>query len=108
CATYASPFDNREQFLADLLDAIHRTRPALVVPVAESTLVVLNAARDQLPPYTALAAPPAETLDYAIDKLQTVRLAQILDVPVPRTAWGKDPEEILARAKHFQFPVALK
>jgi predicted ATP-grasp superfamily ATP-dependent carboligase len=107
-AVYASPFRDREQFLADILDMVERTRPALIIPTAESTLVVLNAARDLLPAHTALAAPTPETLDYAIDKLRTVTLASALEVPVPRTAWGTNVDQIMARTEAFTFPVAVK
>ncbi len=108
CATYASPFRDRDRFVADMLEIIDANRPALVVPVAESTLVVLSSVRDQFPPGTALAAPPPSVLDCAIDKLRTVRLAEAVGVPVPKTAWGSDAAEVLDRARSLTFPVAIK
>jgi predicted ATP-grasp superfamily ATP-dependent carboligase len=107
-ATYESPFVNRERFLSDILETVERTRPALIMPVAESTLVALNAARDRLPPGVTLAAPGAEVLDYAIDKLRTMTLAASVGVPAPRTAWGDTADEIVSRMDGFRFPVAIK
>jgi hypothetical protein len=78
------------------------------MPVAESTLGALSAARHLLPSSTLLAAPPAEVLDHVIDKLRTMTLAASLGVPVPRTAWGETPDDILSKMDRFRFPVALK
>ncbi|MBI4502508.1 MAG: ATP-grasp domain-containing protein [Gemmatimonadetes bacterium] len=107
-AAYESPFGDRERFVADILSAVERTRPSLIMPVAESTLVALSAAQHRLPPFAKLAAPAPEVLDYAVDKLRTLTLAAQLGVPAPRTAWGDTAEEILCRLEGFRFPVAIK
>lgn len=107
-ARYTSPQHNPAQFSADILRLVQRYRPELVIPTVESTLVLLNDVREELEQYTTLAAPGPEILDYALDKLQTLRLAHRLGVPTPRTIHGGSASEILDRAPELTFPVAIK
>ena len=107
-ATYASPFQARERFIDDIVATVHRTQPELIIPASESTLVVLDSARHLLPAFTLLAAPPPESVSGAIDKLATLTLGRALGVPVPRTAWGNTLEEVVEKAAHFVYPLALK
>src|SRR5207253_1088481 len=89
-------------------DLIRRTRPALVIPTIETTLVLLSEARSLIEGHTRLAAPPQAVLEYAIDKRKTLRLADRLGVPAPRSVQGGSTGEILARAAALAFPVAIK
>lgn len=105
---YTSPFDDPAQCQADLLAMIEATRPAVVIPAVEATLIVLNEARVALAPQTRLAAPPGNVLEYALDKWRTLQLARQCGVPAPRTASGAGVTEILAAAAPFRYPLAIK
>ncbi len=105
---YTSPFENQNQFVKDMLAIIEKTRPSLVFPVGESTLVALNEHRSEVERYAPLVAVSPEMLDATIDKWKTVQLAQRLNVPVPRTVRGSTLDEVLERASHLRFPVAIK
>ena len=105
---YAPPSKDRKRFLDDVAGILSRSRPGLVIPAVESTLVVLNEARELVEGYATLAAPAPEVLEYAIDKGRTLRLAERLGVPVPRTVRGETVGEILAKAGALRFPVAIK
>lgn len=105
---HASPFADPARCRADLLEIIHATRPAVVIPAVEATLILLNEARAALPPGTRLAAPEAGILEYALDKSRTLRLAERCGVPAPRTAAGETVAEILAATDRFRYPLAVK
>src|SRR5438309_4349599 len=105
---YTPPSDDRKRFLDDVAGILSRSRPGLVIPAVESTLVVLSDARELVERYATLAAPAPEVLEYAIDKGRTLRLAERLGVPVPRTVRGETVGEILAKAGALRFPVAIK
>lgn len=105
---YTSPLESPQRFLSDICEIVRRSRPALVIPAVESTLVVLNDARQRLERHTTLAAPAPEILEYAIDKAKTLELAMRLGVPVPRSVQGETLDEILASAATLAFPVAIK
>lgn len=105
---YTSPFEDRQRFVDDLLEIVHRTRPDLLIPVVESTLVVLNEARTRIEEHVPLAAPTAEVLEHALDKGKTLQLAARLGVPVPASVQGDAVASILREAKSLRFPVAVK
>ncbi|HET9708970.1 MAG TPA: metallophosphoesterase family protein [Gemmatimonadales bacterium] len=107
-ARYTPALHDPAQFTADIVRLVQRHRPELLIPTVESTLVLLNDVREELERYTTLAAPPPAILDYALDKLQTLRLAHRMGVPAPRTIHGGSAAEILDRAPELSFPVAIK
>ena len=105
---YRSPFEDKPRFIRDVLGCLEKTRPRLVIPAVESTLVALNEARQDVERYAPLAAPSPEILEYAIDKGRTLRLAERLNVPVPRTVEGETTRELFEQARTLRFPVAIK
>jgi predicted ATP-grasp superfamily ATP-dependent carboligase len=105
---YTSPFESPRRFLDDIIRIVRRTRPALVLPTIESTLVVLSEHRAEIERYAPLAAPSREGLESALDKSKTLRLAARLGVPTPRSAQGDDTDAILDAAAELAFPVAIK
>ena len=107
-ACYTSPFSSPRGFVADILGVVRETGATLIIPTVESTLVVLNEWREVVERHARLAAPPHEVLEYAINKGKTLRLAQGLGVPVPRSAEGDSAEQVLRRAADLEFPVAIK
>jgi predicted ATP-grasp superfamily ATP-dependent carboligase len=107
-ARYRSPHEDPDGFRHDVLDIVRRTQPDVVLPALESTLAAADPVREKIQGYAEFAAAPRPALDVVIDKLKTVRLAQEIGVPVPRTAWGRDRRELLARAASLGFPVAIK
>jgi predicted ATP-grasp superfamily ATP-dependent carboligase len=105
---YTSPLVNKTGFTAEMLDIIRRTRPDVIIPGVESTLIGLDECRREFEPETILAAPPSDVLAYAIDKSKTLEVANRLGVPVPTTVKGRTLEEVLAHAMPLTFPVAIK
>src|SRR5438132_13954318 len=65
---YTPPSDDRKRFLDDVAGILSRSRPGLVIPAVESTLVVLSDARELVERYATLAAPAPAAPEYAIDK----------------------------------------
>ena len=105
---YTSPFRDAERFRAEMLAMVAATRPAVVIPAVEGTLVALNEMREALTPYTTLAAPAPDILDHALDKGLTLDLAERCDVPAPRTARGPGIARLLDETAGFAYPVAVK
>lgn len=105
---YRAPDVDEEGFINDVMEAVERHQVGVIVPVIESTLAVLDRYRDRIPDYCQLAAPSAETLTFALDKLKTMALAERVGVPVPRTAHEDDFDTLFDKAKQLTFPVAIK
>ncbi|HEY2824842.1 MAG TPA: ATP-grasp domain-containing protein, partial [Gemmatimonadales bacterium] len=106
--TYTSPLVDRARAEDELVTLIARHTPDVVIPVVESTLVALNQVRAEVAPLATLAAPPADTLEYALDKSKTLRLGERLEVPVPSSIEGSSVAQILHQAADMRFPVAVK
>jgi predicted ATP-grasp superfamily ATP-dependent carboligase len=106
--TYASPLVSKTRFIADMLSIIRRTKPTLILPSVESTLIALDECRHEFEPSSVLAVPSSDVLSFAIDKSKTMALAKRVGVPAPATVRGKSCEEMLARAGRLSFPVAVK
>lgn len=105
---YTSPFRDRQRFVDDVIDIARHTHATMIVPVVESTLVVLSEARAQVEQHALLATPPPEVLEYALDKEKTLRLAERLGIPAPASVRGDRIDAALAEARGLRFPVAVK
>jgi predicted ATP-grasp superfamily ATP-dependent carboligase len=105
---YTAPSKDPERFIDDIIAIAERTKPAVIVPSVESTLVLLSRARERIERIAPLAAPHPETLEFALDKSQTLALAGRLGVPCPRTVTGATAKEVLDRAENLNYPVAIK
>lgn len=108
CHCYRSPRHDVQGFVADVLAIIEQTRPDVVLPAVESTLVALDAARERIEERAVLAAPPSHLLSFAVDQLKTVRLAERIGLPVPATVHADTAMELLCQAARLRFPVVVK
>jgi predicted ATP-grasp superfamily ATP-dependent carboligase len=106
--TYTSPFTSKADFIRDVLAILDQTKPGLVIPVVESTLVVLDEHRHEVERRAPLAAAPSEALAVAVDKYGTIELARQVNVPAPVTLCCDSREEVFDRIRNLRFPVALK
>jgi predicted ATP-grasp superfamily ATP-dependent carboligase len=70
--------------------------------------MLLSAERKQFSGVTTIALPDHAALETVRDKLETVKLADRLEIPAPRTALARDAEEALAQVHEFRWPVVLK
>lgn len=107
-AVYTDPHKSTERFVSDIVTLVKRHAVTMIIPAVESTLVALDRHKALIEQHALLAAPDSATLEWAVDKLKTIQLAQQLGVPVPKTLATNDLEEALAEIEDFQFPVALK
>jgi predicted ATP-grasp superfamily ATP-dependent carboligase len=105
---YTSPLEDGERFVSDVITAVEETRPDLVIPAVESTLVALDNCRTRIERHVPLAAPPSSILAKAIDKKRTLDIAARAGIPTPRTLTGDSLESIVAAANTLRFPVAVK
>lgn len=108
CRRYRAPQADSPGFVADILQIVEETRPDVVIPAIESTMVALVQARSRIEDRTVLAAPPSPVLSFAIDKLKTLRLAARVGVPVPATVHADTAMDLLCQAARLRFPVAVK
>jgi predicted ATP-grasp superfamily ATP-dependent carboligase len=105
---YPAPEAAPAQYVAALRETVVERGVDLVIPVTDTALLPLSAARAELADLCKLALPEAEALHAVSDKLRTVELARELGVPVPETVLVATADEALAHAGSFDWPIVLK
>lgn len=103
---YPDPTDDPAAAVDAVIEAVHRHRVDLVVPVCDEILLPLSSGRHRLA--CALALPEPAALEAVVDKLATVELARSLGVPVPETEAVASADEALAVARRLGWPVVVK
>jgi protein-tyrosine-phosphatase/predicted ATP-grasp superfamily ATP-dependent carboligase len=94
----------RERFLA----LVRRTRFDLALPTSDPALVTLMPCREEVERCTRLAVPDPAGFTATNDKAETIRLAQQLGIPVPRTQLFRSPADLPLLQGPFAFPLVLK
>jgi predicted ATP-grasp superfamily ATP-dependent carboligase/protein-tyrosine-phosphatase len=104
---YPDPLSGPEAFVEWLLEHARTHHYDLIIPVTERTLVALSDRRERLSD-VKIAMPAADCLEVALDKSQTLALADRLDVPRPLGVTLTSLDELVDLKKSLKFPVVLK
>jgi len=105
---YPSPLQEPSKFKETLLEELRRQPYRMVLPVTEVTTSLLSQLRDCLPEALKLPIADTSSLELARDKAAIYRLAQSLDIPIPRTYFIRDLEGLASLAPHLPYPVVIK
>lgn len=94
-----------DDFVAGVARAARDFATEAILPGSEASLLWLARRRGALP--VPLAAPSAETVELATDKMRVLHLAAGYGLPGPVSTVGT-PEALAAQAESFRYPVILK
>jgi D-aspartate ligase len=78
----------------------------VVFPTNDEAVYILSKQKDRLSKYYLIPTPAWETTKYAYDKKLTCQLAEKLSIPVPKTFFFENEENLLSA--NLDFPVVLK
>jgi len=104
---YPDPLSAPEAFVTWLIEHVSTRHYDLVIPVTERTLVALSRYRDRLQ-HVKIAMPTAQSLEVALDKSQTLTLADRVGVPRPHGVSLASMRELSDLQDTLRFPVVLK
>ena len=104
---YPDPMAAPEAFIDWLLEHVRTTAYDLIIPVTERTLVALSDRRERLS-HVKIAMPEVSSLEVALDKAQTLALADRVGVPRPMGVTLTSLAELDELKKTLKFPVVLK
>ncbi|MFT4517655.1 MAG: putative ATP-grasp superfamily ATP-dependent carboligase/protein-tyrosine-phosphatase [Halioglobus sp.] len=107
CYQYPDPLAETEAFLDWLFSHTQSNSYDLVIPVTERTLVPLSRSRERLQS-VKLAMPSADSLEVALDKAQTMALADRMGVPRPGGLLIDSLDALGAAETSLRYPVVLK
>lgn len=105
--TYPAPAKDPEVFTAALKTACLERNINVILPMTEITTATILRRRDQLGG-CELPFPDFEAFDTITDKWKLVKLAQQLNLSVPRTHFVRNREALADICHELQYPVVLK
>ncbi|MEM3365462.1 MAG: ATP-grasp domain-containing protein [Candidatus Methanomethyliaceae archaeon] len=105
---YPSPLQYKSKFVKSILYFVKRSNVDLLIPITDFTMIPILENNDEFEGYVKVAAPPFETAIKALDKFQTVRIAEKCGVPFPKSFIPFHAENIEEIATIVRYPVVIK
>jgi predicted ATP-grasp superfamily ATP-dependent carboligase len=104
-ASYTSPNENMETFIADIKRILSVREYSLILPIGVDTTIPCSYYKEELQKYTRVPVADYEVLEKAHDKYRTIEIARKVGVPVPHTSMMS--METLERGS-LTYPVVIK
>ena len=105
---YPSVHRHPEAFLTFIRQELKNIDYDLVMPVEEETLLLLAQHREEFAPVARLPIPPHNTLSMVRDKGWLLQHASQAGIPIPRTFWIKDIDDLGAVKDTIPPPWVIK
>ncbi|MBI4101388.1 MAG: ATP-grasp domain-containing protein [Candidatus Nealsonbacteria bacterium] len=102
---YPDPEENEEAFLNFILQLVRRKKIEMIIPVSDKVLIPLAKHKKELEKYTVLPVGDYETIIKARDKETTLKIAQEIGFPMPKTYFVADESEL---EKIKEYPLIIK
>jgi predicted ATP-grasp superfamily ATP-dependent carboligase len=109
--TYSDPREKPLGFDAEILAFIKRAKPDVVLPVTEITTLLIMENYDHLKQYCSIPFPKFEYIDRAANKLEVMQLAERLEIPIPKTVYLNDPDDLeskISSCAAIGYPIVIK
>lgn len=105
--THRSPRFSPKDFIVDIVDICNKQAIDIILPMTELTTSLLLTHREDLPGIS-IPFPELETVDKLADKCSLFRLAESLEISVPRTWYIDDTNQIPDELEALPYPLVLK
>jgi len=102
---YPDPDEKEKEFLDFIFDLVQKTKIEMIIPVSDKTLIPLAKYKKDLEKYTILPTADYQTIIKARDKGVTLKIAQELGLPIPRTYYPENENDL---EKVEEYPIVLK
>jgi predicted ATP-grasp superfamily ATP-dependent carboligase len=105
----SDPLRNGLDYIQEIFKLIEREKIDIIFPTTEQSIYQLNPKRGLLPKETLLACPSEEKMRAISDKSSLYRLAEKLQVPIPKTlylAGAEDLPNVISKIDYY--PVVVK
>jgi len=105
---YPSPLKNPSRFQEEIIRYMRTRAHRMIIPMTDVTCILINEIRDKLEPFTYIALPERRVFDQASNKAQLMRLAASLGIPIPKTEFPENINQMKSLAGEIKFPVVIK
>ncbi|MDG6223218.1 MAG: ATP-grasp domain-containing protein [Candidatus Bathyarchaeota archaeon] len=100
--------NNMRSFMISLIKLAKTKKYSTIFPVYDTSLIPISENRKKLTPYVKLALPRHESLMKTIDKSETLKLAQTIGIPIPKTFYTKNTSDVEDAATKIKYPAVIK
>lgn len=105
---YASAMSDPKAFIADITSELKRHKYDMILPMTDISMYLAVNEYDNLSRFTRMPIGGKEAYLKAIDKGETIKLAQDLDIPVPKTFFISQISELAGIKAELNYPVVIK
>ncbi len=105
--TYPSPRLNSMQFIETLSNLVTQQQIDILLPMTELTTTLLLLHQDSFPD-AAVPFPDMDTVESLANKCLLMQMAESLNIPVPRTWYVDDADNLPCHLADLPYPIVLK
>ncbi len=105
---YTSAKTDPKAFIADITSELKRHQYEMILPMTDISMYLAVNEFDNLSRLTRMPIAGKETYLKAIDKGETIKLARNLDIPVPKTFFINEINELPGIKAELNYPVVIK
>lgn len=105
---YPSPIFHPYDFIESLMVELQREKYDLLIPMTDITSCLIAEHKKKLSAFTKIPMVDWEIFNRASDKGEVISLSQKLSLPVPKTYFVRQIDEIIKMAPDFSYPVIIK
>lgn len=95
------------KFLIHLAE-VEKLNDWIIIPTEDSVVYTLSKHKSELEQYYKIPTEKWDIIKYTYDKKLTYTLAEKLEIPIPKTFYPKDIDDLIAISKNIDFPCLLK
>lgn len=81
---------------------------AVLFPCEDTNVKLISEYRDQLEPWFHVLLPDADTVDLLMDKVRFYQFADEQGLPIPKTAFIRNEQDLAHAIQDFEFPCVFK
>lgn len=100
--------EGTQEYLAYLLQILQTHRPRVIIPASDGTIDLLRQHRQELEQYTKVALSQESALSIAVNKEQTLTMAQSVGIAIPKGITIHTAQEVEAALREIGLPAMMK
>ena len=105
---YRSPLSEPDGFAEDILKELENHAYDLLIPMTDLTAFLVSENKETLSRSTRIPIPEKQIFEKACDKAEVLHLARENGIPIPRTHFIDDFDEIKDLSNRLEYPVVIK
>lgn len=105
---YPDPEKKKEEFIKFLFDELKSKNYDILLPVRSTVTPIVAEHKEKLSLYANFVIPSKESMEIANNKEKTFKFADKVGIPIPKTFYPQNLDELGEVAKELSFPVVVK